>query len=255
MTRNIQRFTNRTNKPKEAKFSQTYFAVTTLRGVKDTGEGKIFRSDYSAKTTYAPNCSCAFESSLQLFAFNFLLFWRSKQWRKVPLFNLSALTRHTAYSAAFLLHVPIRKITRLLRIQSSVLIGKHFPHFAGHLSSAARSTVPLWQTRRGYSQQVPGQAPSRSLTPLPKPGAGGRTLEGPCSWPFLAQFHKVNETCRGIAAGNGATRALQSITSGVQRHLPPPCTFASHSLMWSRISDSLFCAKSSNEDCGWNEGE
>lgn len=159
MAWNIQRFTNRTNKPKEAKFSQTYFAVTTLRGVKDTGERKIFRSDYSAKRTCAPNCSCAFESSLQLFAFNFLLFWRSKQWRKVPLFNLSALTRHTAYSAAFLLYVPIRKITRLLRIQSSLLIGKPFPYFAGHLSSAATSTAPPWQTRRGHSQQRPWPSP------------------------------------------------------------------------------------------------
>jgi len=94
------------------------------------------------------------------------------------------------------------------------------------------------------------RALSRSLTLLLKPGAGGRTLEGPCSWPFPAQFHKVNETCRGIAAGNGATRALQSITSGVQRRLPLPFAFASRFLIQSRISDSLSFAKSLNKDCG-----
>lgn len=40
MSWNIQRFTNRTNKPEEAKFSQTSFAISTLRGVKDTGKEK-----------------------------------------------------------------------------------------------------------------------------------------------------------------------------------------------------------------------
>lgn len=126
------------------------------------------------------------------------------------------------------------------------MIGKHFPYFAGHPSSAAKSTAPPRQTRCEYSRQVPAvslagctfQPLSHSLIPLLKPGAGGRTLEGPCSWPFPAQLHKVNETCRGIAAGDGATRALQSITSGVQRRLPPSFAFASHSLIWSRISDS-----------------
>lgn len=181
----------------------------------------------------------------------------------MPLFNLSALTRHTAYSAAFLLYVAIRKITHLLCIQSSLLIGKRFPYFAGHPNSAARITAPPRQTLHTYSQQamavsLPGcthQAPSRSFTPLPKPGAGGRTLEGPCSWPFPAQFHKVNENYRGITAGDGATQTLQSITSGVQRRLPPPFAFASHSLIWSRISDSLPSAESLNKDCGWNEEE
>lgn len=176
----------------------------------------------------------------------------------MPLFNLSALTRHTAYSAAFLLYVATRKITGLLRIQTSLLIGKHFLYVAGHPRFAAKSTTPPWQTLHGYSQQITAvslagctrRALSHSLIPLPKAGAGGITLEGPCSWPFPAQFHKVNETCRGITAGDGATRALQSITSGVQRCLPPPFAFASHSLIQSRISDSLSFAKSSNKDCG-----
>ena len=151
-----------------------------------------------------------------------------------------------------------QEITHLLHIQSSLLIGKHFPYFAEHPSSAAKGTAPPWQTRHGYSWQVTAvslasctwRALSHSLTPLWKPRAGGRTLEGPCSWPFPAQFHKVNETCRGITAGDGATQALQSITSGVQRRLPPPFAFPSHSLIQSRISDSLSFAKSSNKDCG-----
>lgn len=78
----------------------------------------------------------------------------------MPLFNLSALTRHIAYSAAFLLYVAIRKITRLLRIQSSLLIGRCFPYFAGHPSSAAESTAPPWQTRRRYSRQVTAASPA-----------------------------------------------------------------------------------------------
>lgn len=132
----------------------------------------------------------------------------------MPLFNLSALTRHTAYSAAFLLYVAIRKITYLLCIQSSLLIGKCFPYFAWHPSSAANSMAPSWQTRHRYSQQVkatcPHWGPSHSLNSLLKPGPGGKTPERPCSWPFPAQFHKVNETCRGITAGERATRALRA---------------------------------------------
>lgn len=136
------------------------------------------------------------------------------------------------------------------------MIGKHFPYFAGQPSSAAKSTAPPWQTRCEYSRHIPAEsragctspALSHSLIPPLKPGAGGRTLEGPCSWPFPAQLHKVNETCRGISAGDRATRALQSITSGVQRRLPPPFAFASHSLVWSRISDSPL--QSLNKDWG-----
>lgn len=37
---NIQRFTNRTNKLEGVKFSKTYFAINTLRGVKDTRKEK-----------------------------------------------------------------------------------------------------------------------------------------------------------------------------------------------------------------------
>lgn len=40
MSLNIQRLTNRTNQPEEVKFSQTYFAISTLRGVKDTRREK-----------------------------------------------------------------------------------------------------------------------------------------------------------------------------------------------------------------------
>lgn len=40
MAWNIQRFTNGTNKPEEAKFPKTYFPISTLRGVKDTGKEK-----------------------------------------------------------------------------------------------------------------------------------------------------------------------------------------------------------------------
>lgn len=107
---------------------------------------KTFRSDYSAKRTHAPNCSYAFESSLQLFAFNFLVFWRSKQWRKVPLFNLRSPTRHTAYSAAVLLYVPIRT--------------SHAHYAARALSifcsaSAAGSMASQWWTQHWYSQGAP----------------------------------------------------------------------------------------------------
>lgn len=107
---------------------------------------KTFRSDYSAKRTHAPNCSYAFESSLQLLAFNFLVFWRSKQWRKVPLFNLRSPTRHTAYSAAVLLYVPIR-------ISHVHYAARALPAFCS--APAARSMDSRWWTQHWYSQGAP----------------------------------------------------------------------------------------------------
>lgn len=124
-----------------------------------------------------------------------------------------------------------------------------------HSSSTADMARVLTATHHSIPSRLHMLSPIMQPHPFLKPGAGWRTPEGPCSWPFPAQFHKVNETCRGITAGDGATQALQSITSGVQRHLPPLFAFASRSLVWNRISDFLAFARSPDKDCGWNGQE
>lgn len=160
----------------------------------------------------------------------------------MSLFNLSALTRHTDYSSAFVLCVAIRKSHVYYAYRVLAWLESIFHILQG--TPARQPRAQLLHGRRGANTRGQSwQCPWLAAHSQPHPTASPlfwrlEQVEGPHSWPFPAQLHKVNETCRGIAAGDGATRALQSITSGVQRLLPPPSAFASHSLIRSRISDS-----------------
>lgn len=190
----------------------------------------------------------------------------------MPLFNLSALTRHTAYSAAFLLYVAIRKkITRLLRIQSSLLIGKHFPYFAGHPSSAAKSTAPPWQTRLRYSRQVTSaspagythRAPTHSLTRAGK--LLFRSLEQVEGlWKdralglFLPNFTRLMRPAEESLLETGQhepCRASHLESRGAclpHLHLLPTPSYGAGSVI---LSPSQRARTRTERNCGWNEEE